>query len=267
MHPIINTNKMERYKKSNIHKKNQQGIALFVVIVLVMLSMLLALWASRTSLFGEMLVGNDADYQRAFEAAQALLQDAELDIRGEKADGTLCSAPPCRAYSSALQFPADTKEINPLITTLAAISTRCKDALCTRRLGRQDFWNYVDDKTSISPSADASLGEVTLVEMTKAGVGARYGQFTGAAHTTDNGQLNPILTETADGKGGWYWIEVMRYSDAAKTANLIVDASTSQLPLNLDVYVTYRITALAKGRKEGTTVVLQETYARQRMKD
>ncbi|KGG84394.1 hypothetical protein P609_16940 [Comamonas thiooxydans] len=59
----------------------------------------------------------------------------------------------------------------------------------------------------------------------------------------------------------------MRYSDAAKTANLIVDATTSQLPLNLDVYVTYRITALAKGRKQGTTVVLQETYARQRMKD
>ena len=48
---------------------------------------------------------------------------------------------------------------------------------------------------------------------------------------------------------------------------MIVNAETSQLPLNLDVYVTYRITALAKGRKEGTTVVLQETYARQRMKD
>ncbi len=256
---------MERYKKSSTHNKNQQGIALFVVIILVMLSMLLALWASRTSLFGEMLVGNDADYQRAFEAAQALLQDAELDIRGEKADGTLCGAPPCRAYSNALQFPADTKEINPLITTLADISTRCKDALCARRVGRQDFWNYIDDKTSISPSADASLGEAPLSEMTK--VGARYGQFTGAAHTTDNGQLNPILAETADDKGGWYWIEVMRYSDAAKTANLIVDATTSQLPLNLDVYVTYRITALAKGRKQGTTVVLQETYARQRMKD
>lgn len=69
----------------------QRGAALFVVIVFVMLSMLLALWASRTSLFNEMLVGNDADYQRAFEAAQALLQDAELDIRGENADGSFCT--------------------------------------------------------------------------------------------------------------------------------------------------------------------------------
>lgn len=65
----------------------QHGVALFVVLVAVMLSTLLALWASRTSLFNEMVVSNDADYQRAFEAAQALMQDAELDIRGEFAGG------------------------------------------------------------------------------------------------------------------------------------------------------------------------------------
>lgn len=79
----------------------QRGAALFVVIVFVMLSMLLALWASRTSLFNEMLVGNDADYQRAFEAAQALLQDAELDIRGENADGSVCTAANCREKIAA----------------------------------------------------------------------------------------------------------------------------------------------------------------------
>ena len=61
--------------------QHQRGIALFVVIIFVMLSMLLALWASRTAIFNEMVVGNDADYQRAFEAAQSLIQDAELDIQ------------------------------------------------------------------------------------------------------------------------------------------------------------------------------------------
>ena len=59
----------------------------------------------------------------------------------------------------------------------------------------------------------------------------------------------------------------MPYSDAAKTKNLVVDTVSSQLKLNLDVYVVYRITALAFGRKPGTMVVLQETYARQRKKD
>ena len=243
----------------------QRGVALFVVIVFVMLSMLLALWASRTSLFNEMVVGNDADYQRAFEAAQALLQDAELDIRGEMADGNLCSAPPCRAYSSALQFPGDTNEINPLITVLESKATRCQDGLCARRVGRQDFWNYATAETTIKPAANTTLGEVPLSDLMA--VGARYGQYTGAANTTTAGPLNPILTETATGQGGWYWIEIMPYSDAAKSANVIVDASTSQLPLNLDVYVVFRITAVAVGRKPGTTVVLQETYARQRTKD
>lgn len=244
---------------------DQRGVALFVVIVFVMLSMLLALWASRTSLFNEMVVGNDANYQRAFEAAQALLQDAELDIRGEMADGTVCGAPPCRAYTSKLQFPGDTNEINPLITALEAEPTRCKDGLCARRVGRQDFWNYATADTPIKPVANAALGEVPLSDLMA--VGARYGQYTGAANTTAEGPINPILAETAAGQGGWYWIEVMRYSDTAKSANLIVDSATSQLPLNLDVYVVFRITALAIGRKPGTTVVLQETYARQRTKD
>lgn len=243
----------------------ESGVALFIVIIFVMLSMLLALWASRTSLFQEMLTGNDADYQRTFEAAQALLQDAELDIRGEMADGSACSAAPCRAYTSSLQFPGDSKEINPLLTLLEVESTRCKDALCTRRVGRQDFWNYATPGTVIKPAANTGLGEAPLSAL-KA-VGARYGQYTGAANTTANGPLNPILTETDAGRGGWYWIEIMRYSDAAKSTNLIVDASTSQLPLNLDVYVVFRITALALGRKPGTTVVLQQTYARQRLRD
>ncbi|MNH47430.1 hypothetical protein D3C79_1106600 [compost metagenome] len=59
----------------------------------------------------------------------------------------------------------------------------------------------------------------------------------------------------------------MRYSDKAKSAHLIVDSSTNELPLNLDVYVVFRITALAMGSRPGTTAVLQETYARQRTKD
>ena len=243
----------------------QRGVALFVVIVFVMLSMLLALWASRTSLFNEMVVGNDANYQRAFEAAQALIQDAELDIRGEMADGSPCSAPPCRAYTDKLQFPADTQEINPLITALESEPTRCKDALCARRVGRQDFWNYATATTTVTPAANTALGEVPLASLMT--VGARYGQYTGAQLGSSDKPANPLLANRTDRQGGWYWIEIMRYSDKAKSAKLIVDATTSQLPLNLDVYVVFRITALAVGLRPGTTVVLQETYVRQRTKD
>ena len=248
-----------------LSRPRQRGVALFVVIVFVMLSMLLALWASRTALFNELVVGNDADYQRAFEAAQALLQDAELDIRGERADGSACVGQPCRSYTTAMHLPGDTKEINPMLTTLEGIASRCQDGLCTRRVGRQDFWNYATSATTVTPAAKPSEGEVPLTDLMA--VGARYGQYTGATDTADSGPINPILTERGTGQGGWYWIEILRYTDKIKSANVIVDASTSQLPLNLEVYVVYRITALARGRKPGSEVVLQETYARQRLKD
>lgn len=245
-------------------RQNQRGIALFVVIIFVMLSMLLALWASRTAWFNELVVSNSADYQRAFEATQALIQDAELDIRGETPDGKLCSAPPCRAFNAAaLQFPSEGKDINPLVTALNGITEKCKDGLCSRRTGRQDFWNY----TSESPTpSDLQAGEVELEELIKNG--ARYGQYTGAelGDSADGKPANPILADRTDGQGGWYWIEVMPYK-SSEGADLIVDTSSNQLTLNLDVYVVYRITAIAYGRKPGTLAVLQETYARQRRKD
>lgn len=251
---------------------HQRGVALFVVLVFVLLSMLLALWASRTSLFNEMVVSNDADYQRAFEAAQSLLQDAELDIRQETADGKPCQAAPCRTYTDKLKFPTEAKDINQLISALDSERTKCKDALCTRRLGRQDFWNYDDDAVKTPANPQASLGEVPLKDLAKKGIAARYGQYTGAKTGDASAPINPILaidddSENGYKKGGWYWIEIMPYSEAAKTANLIVNSDSNQLPLNLDVYVVFRITALAYGMKENTKVVLQQTYARQRKKD
>lgn len=256
-------------------RAHQRGISLFVVIVFVLLSMLLALWASRTSLFNEMVVSNDADYQRAFEAAQALLQDAELDIRGEKADGTLCtgSGDICR-ITTVDNIPLETKQVAPLLAALDTLPTKCRNALCTKRTGRQDFWNY----TSETP-APSSLqpGEVMLSELTKHGIGARFGQYTGALNGKSSDPniktiyANPILADTsAENRGGWYWIEVLPYDESSKSSGLVLNASGTGgnlLPLNLTPSVVYRITALAYGRKPNTMVVLQQTYAQQRLKD
>src|SRR5256885_9861446 len=146
---------------SDLASRQQRGVALFVVIIFVMLSMLLALWASRTSLFNELVVGNDADYQRAYEAAQALLQDAELDIRGEKADGTVCTGQDnvCRTSTTA-KIPLETQEIAPLLSSLG---TGCSQGLCGKRGDKQDFWNNSDERLGL-----------TLAQLTTAGVGARY---------------------------------------------------------------------------------------------
>ena len=252
------------------HRANQRGVALFVVIVFVLLTMLAALWASRTALFGEMIVGNDADYQRAFEAAQALLQDAELDIREEHADGTPWRQSdaartlnaPCEANSDICRTKADlprppetAEDLGDLLAHLKTQSTGCQHGLCLKRTGKQDFWN------------DAT----TLAAMTTANVGARYGQYTGASKGDSSNPANPILQETGAGKGGWYWIEVLPYDQSSKTSGAIVGGSGAinldLLRHNLKPHVVYRITALAQGLKPNTRVVLQQTYARQITKD
>lgn len=246
--------------------RQQRGVALFVVIVFVMLSMLLALWASRTSLFNEMIVGNDADYQRAFEAAQALLQDAELDIRGEHPNGSACAGANCRNnIGTALKVPLDAQEVTPLLADMDLETTKCKDGLCLKRAGRQDFWN-TSSSTTLQP------GEVKLEDMIKPNVGARFGQYSGATQGSISSPANPILqwdNATPNTQGGWYWVEVLKYDESSKNSGVIVGGSNTDhlLRLNLKPNLAYRITALAFGRKPGTMAVLQQTYVRQTRKD
>ena len=238
----------------------ERGIALFVVIVFVMLSMLLALWASRTAIFNEMVVGNDADYQRAFEAAQSLIQDAELDIQqfdttGYRADD---NAALTAVYDNNIVGFSNERSTSPF----------CENGLCVKRRGRQDFWNNHTDTT------EADDPEVSFEQMTRpnnAGKrgGARYGQFTGAKKPEEDDPLFPLL------RNGWYWIEVLSYADpdAVGGAGLIVNddpnaaAPTDLLDLRLKPSVVYRITAWAKGLNPNSTAVIQETYARTRLQD
>ena len=238
--------------------KRQRGISLFVIMVIVLLSMLLALWASRTSWFGELVVGNDADYQRALEAAQAMLQDAELDIRRSKADGSECenltgTGDLCRADSAVLKFPAEEKNVGRLLDALAAQPTGCQHGLCRKRTGAQDFWENT----------------TTLNAMRAAGVGARYGQYTGAAvgAAGDLGSNSILKDRLAAASGAWYWIEVLPYTTSAGTSGLITGGSQSVVALHMIPSVAYRVTALASGRKPNSQVVLQQTYVRQKLKD
>ena len=245
----------------------ERGIALFVVIVFVMLSMLLALWASRTAIFNEMVVGNDADYQRAFEAAQSLIQDAELDIQRFE-------DPNHRSSENDVLNALNNNNI-VAFTLSRSESPFCENGLCVKRRGRQDFWNNSTDTTEDDDP------EVSMTQMTATGIGARYGEFTGASFNDPSNEDNPAnlilkkrkaFDDAAD-EGGWYWIEILKYadSDSVGGAGLIVNdnaaAPADILDLRLNPSVVYRITAWAKGLKPNSTAVIQQTYARTRLQD
>lgn len=246
------------------------GGALLTVLIFSMLSMLLGLWSARTAWYSELVVGNDADYQRAFEAAQALLQDAELDIRGERADGRPCaygglpSDSPrsvCRSANTA-RVPVETSDLPVFLAALSAQPYRCIDALCAKRVGRQDIWN-----ASSTGATAPRAGEQNLFQLIHAGTGARYGQYTGARMGDADRPAHPILADRGEAEaGGWYWIEVIPYVDSKP--GLISNAPSQQLELvGLTPHVVYRITAVAFGRRPDTLVVLEQSYARPRHKD
>lgn len=249
--------------------QRQRGVALYVVIVFVLLSMLLALWAARSALFNEILVGNDADYRRTFEAAQAMLQDAEFDIRGIKPDGSACiptagnfdiCRPPPQAGDAAatppipptpgadVYFDIETKELENLLSTIETKqpTTKCFKGICQKRADPQDFWN---DSTKLSA-------------MIASDVGARYGQFTGASA---DATANPILADKSAGKGAWYWVEIMPYVDpnVSLLASMPPGSNVERFAPTRKKLFVYRITALARGNKAGSEVVLQSTLSLQ----
>ncbi|WP_287924807.1 pilus assembly protein [Diaphorobacter sp.] len=250
-------------------RQRQRGIALYVVIVLVLLSMLLALWAARSALFNEIVVGNDADYRRAFEAAQAMLQDAEFDIRGVTPDGGACiptrgnsdlcrpalqpgdpsATPPVPDTPAAeVYFDIETKDLENLLSTIEIKqpTIKCYKGICQKRAGAQDFWN---DST-------------TLNAMLADGVGARYGQFTGASAEAT---ANPILADRNAGKGAWYWVEIMPYVDPniSLIAGMPPGSNVERFAPSRKKLFVYRITAFARGNKVGSEVVLQSTLSLQ----
>lgn len=223
-------------------KKYQQGISLYVVIVLVLLSMLLALWASRTSLLNELIVGNDADYQRAYEAAQAMLEDAQNDL-------VISATTDKRGTDGKTIFPDDNgstfdnyieSTLEPLSNQCINATCKCKHAICAKRTGAQDFWSKSTDFDS----------------MTATNVAARYGEFTGASAGANS---NSILGYTEAGRGAWYWIEVMKFSPTPTVSPQLVTNITAVNPVNAKLI--YRITAIARGLKPSTQVILQSTIA------
>lgn len=253
----------------------QQGIVLFIVMIVVLITSLLVIWASRSSFFNEIVTGNEADYQRAFEAAQAMLRDAELDIMGMQTDGSVCvpnSTPPtpprCRpkaivanidltANPAKIYYPVsrsrqdtdggDLVALRTAVNALPAKAIPCRNGICAPTTDRPipaSFWN--------------STANLSLM----AAQGARYGEFTGATPAANG---NPLLTWSAAqpaSANAWYWVEPLDYQTSPTEAASRRFAPLAGALVDAPGYV-FRITAVARGRKQGTVAVLQKIFVKQ----
>lgn len=240
----------------------QRGISLIVVMVMLLLSTILVLSSTRTNWLNESLVGNESDYQRAYTAAEALIGDAETDIRGTLLGGTLCRTEAgydgCRNRGTSQPFfPVTiTYDFDDALANLGTIATGkppCRAGIC------------IADPASVV-NIDQALGAnwwntaAIVTDMTAAGVPATYGQFTRANLSDSTGKTgNPLLRVRADGNfGAWYWVEVLPYNVLAGALGAGAVPSVP-IPAEGQPFV-YRITAMVNGLKPGTRVVIRSLF-------
>ena len=207
----------------------QHGFSLFIVLTMLLLSALLAVGGARTTQLLESMAGNQRDYQRAFEAAEAALLDAERDIRQLAFDATTqtyvaCSAlvtSPCRKAAEGRVFPD--RDTGWMTAYVGEGTNSCERGIC-----------YFAGTDSVG-AASGSEAYQFWTRSAHADQYAAYGRFTGAPKAGS--------AALASAK---YWIEV------------IDRKNTSDKPL-------YRITAISTGARTGsaaggTRVLLQMSF-------
>lgn len=249
----------------HIRMCRQDGISLILVLVVLLLITTALLAAFRVSILNEALVGNTSDYSHAQAAAEALIRDAEIDIRGRRppydlvqSDGQVgwpCRPNPvtstttnlemagyessCRLRNSPIApwFPQSSDEFDAVsdIVTASNPVTRCLAALCF-------------------PLALNAYGAMRAQPRDWASSGATYGQFTRNALSAPGVAGNPILTSATP--RAWYWIEVFKYFDGT---TIDADIASKLIPTKERNFV-YRITAVALGSRPGTKVVIRSIF-------
>jgi len=231
-------------------RRAQHGVSLLIVAVMTVLCALLVLAGAQIMRVSEMLAGNDSEAARAFEAAEALLRDAELDVLGLGPQGQACRPDPgwvgCRNPATTTTLPHSLADLDLLAQRLALREPPCADGLCL----------------SLGAAATAESGagfwrnEQSLSAFVAASGGVPYGRYSGAPAVAGAG--NPLLLP-GTARGAWYWIEVLPYNTGAAAAGGDLAIWT---PTPADPFI-FRLTAVVQGRRSGVTTVLQTLLVRQ----
>lgn len=225
-------------RASHLHNAaphRQHGVALVTVLVMMLLSLMLVMGGSRVGLLNERVSGNSTDYQRAFEAAEAVMADARLDLA--------CAGGRCGARAANNWLPCDDASHADLQALLEANTPRCNNGICTDLTVARDGGNTTGNPAT-SFWSNGQLGAFTA-----AGRAARFGQFTDTAINAAQA-VNPQLINNT-----WYWIEVLRYDSSWVGQQSFLGGQV--VAPNKSCPFIYRVTVVSQGRRPGTQIVLQ----------
>ncbi len=233
----------------------QRGVTLIIVLIIMLLGLLLALGSAKLTLLNERLSGNSTDYQRAYEAAEAMLADARLDLAclngtctnwrtGAGVIRPTCDVQVFETLERKLRANLNPVQPQPPALPIAA-TPRCQSGICVD-LGSlvsgdpaTNFWNNSAELTNHIATA------------------ATYRQFTTAnGDSPDNsGNMNLRLVANA-----WYWIEILPYGGGDGARNLAGEQGMvggNPFAPDMNCPFIFRITAVARGIRPGTIAALQ----------
>jgi type IV pilus assembly protein PilX len=254
----------------------QAGISLIVVMVMLLISALSVLGATRFGLLGESVVGNEADYLRARTAADAMLADAMIDVLGylPGPGQPLCLADElaggCRDSRTAGNpfIPKTSSEVDAMEDLLLLQGGFNPNFPCLRRV-TPPAPPLTVPPTPPTPGIPGGLCIPTLIPIGGVGapadwwntpallnamlpLGTTYGGATGSRPDPND----PILAAPLGGPQAFYWLEVFKYMPAVVPGNLPAGLSMPPLQAKPDTAVV-RITVFVQGLRPGTRVVLQ----------
>lgn len=274
-------------------KFSQQGVALLTTLIILLLSSIVVLGAFRIGFLNEILIGTEADHNRARAAAEALVRDAEMDIRGRRPPfdvlqtnfqrGVPCRPDPGNANALAVEanyrIYTDEIDIGGCRARQVANTPYIPDSIDdyepvkTIVLAKQaaDGNTFPCSQGICTPATMTELGDFqTNLTTAMMNQGAIYGQYTRQSLAAQGVEGNALLlkpgasTAANSTAKAWYWIEIFIAPVNSESEHVAAPGTPAD---PRDKYATikkheliYRITAIALGRKAGTQVVLTSLF-------
>jgi type IV pilus assembly protein PilX len=129
-------------------RAQQRGISLIVVMIMLSAVFIIVAFGSRLTLLGEKSARNDRDRQIAFQAAEAALSDAEIDLMGPNA---ATNSRVCAIYSRKFDLFAEGCGNDTTMRGLCSTNTSATTPL----------YKAIDFEDSSSSRKFVTLGEFT----------------------------------------------------------------------------------------------------------
>lgn len=208
-----------RLKEQASRNRSQRGMSLMMVLMMLIIITVLGVGAASLSLVNERSARNDRDSEVAFQAAEAALMDAEIDISGPNTSSNqrLCSF-------------SDKDDISAFVPACGGAGG--SQGLCTASAsGAAPAWLQVDFSVTDSSAKSVALGAFTGQTYMKAPTGG------GSASTA---RLPRYVIEAIPDNGGY-------------EADQLASASSGKKKF------LYRVTAIGYGVRDETQIVLQST--------